>query len=181
MFYGDGKGKTSAALGVALRMAANNKRVIWISWFKSLKWNLSEAKLPKYMKNITMYWVGQGFYIKGKQKLKDANGAMIRDTATFANHKKAAKEGMLKAEEALNAKNKPELLILDEVLDAISERLITQKDLIDLLEKRGSTHVILTGHKITKKIYDQSDLVTRMKNEKHPYDKGTLAVKGLDF
>lgn len=73
------------------------------------------------------------------------------------------------------------LLILDEVINAVNDRLINLIDLIDLISKRGETHVILTGRGVPKELTNIADLVTEMKNVKHPYDTGQKAIRGLDF
>ena len=73
------------------------------------------------------------------------------------------------------------LLVLDEALNAVNDKLINLIDLIDLISKRGQTHIILTGRNAPKKLIELADLVTEMKNVKHPFDSGKKAVLGLDY
>ena len=73
------------------------------------------------------------------------------------------------------------LLVLDEVINAVNDGLLVLPDLLALLELRGSTHLILTGRGAPKELVDIADLVTEMKNVKHPYEEGRKAVLGLDF
>lgn len=191
VFEGDGKGKTSAALGTALRMLLLEKRVVWISWFKTDKWQISESKLPLYFKNnLKMYWTGGGFFIKdgmvekrGAEQIKAArtHEVMVYDTVTPENHKQLAEKALILAEEVLSGKNPPDLLVLDESIQAVNENLLTEEALLTLVEKRGRTHLVLTGHVCPSKLKLKADLVTEMKKTKHPYDKGLLAVRGLDF
>ena len=190
VFVGDGKGKTSAALGVALRSLLVHKKVVWISWFKSKDWNISEMGLVGiFKKTLRMYWAGEGFFIKSGEsekigqeivkKVKTIN-SVVYDTATPEKHKRAAKNALALAIKILSEKN-TDLVVLDEIIQAINEGLLTVKEVVDLIENRGNTHVVLTGHKSSTLLTSKADLVTEMKKIKHPYDSGKLAVRGLDF
>lgn len=174
VFEGDGKGKTSAALGITLRMLLLGKKVVWISWFKEQLWKMAEMNLPMVFKNyIKMYWMGKGFM----------GGPLDHDTPE--GHKRAAEEALLLAKEILLKKEEDggmvDLLVLDEVIRAVNDGLLKVADVIEIIKIRGATHVVLTGHVCPKELRDVADLVTRMKKIKHPYDKGILAVRGLDF
>lgn len=175
VFEGNGKGKTSAALGVAVRMLLLGKKVVWISWFKEESWKTAEMNLPKvFENNLRMYWMGKGFY----------GGPLDKDTPE--EHKKSAAEALNLARMILNKKEvvggiEPDLLVLDEIVKAENEELLKLSDILDLIKRRGKTHLILTGHKAPKILVDEADLVTQMKKIKHPYDRGILAVRGLDF
>ena len=190
VFTGEGKGKTSAALGVATRSLLLEKRVVWIAFYKQESWGLAEAKLKGKFENLEMVFGGRGFRIsnfdkkimKEGKELKLAtvgNGAKVVDTASEEEHKYAAKAGLELASELLN--KKPFLLVLDEVVNAVSEGLVESKQVQELLKKRGETHIILTGRGITPEISEIADLVTECKKTKHPYDTGRLAVAGLDY
>lgn len=191
VFEGDGKGKTSAALGSAVRMLLAGKRVEWIAWFKNRKWQISESHLPLYFKDcLKMHWQGEGFFIKngvsktyGKKLVKTARakGAWVLDTASEEAHRLAAAEALVLAGRVLGKKRPPDLLVLDEVIQAVNESLISEEAVINLLEKKGKTHLILTGHDCPPKIMEKADLVTKMVKVKHPYDQGVLAVRGLDY
>jgi cob(I)alamin adenosyltransferase len=174
IFYGNGKGKTSAALGVTVRMLLLEKTVEWISWFKEESWQTAEMKLPKvFDKKLKMHWSGQGFF----------GGVMDHDTPE--GHKKAAEGALLLAKEILlkkeGAGGMTDLLVLDEVLRAVDDGLLKLSDVQDLVKMRGKTHLVLTGHVCPKEMVEMADLVTEMRKIKHPYDKGILAVSGLDF
>jgi cob(I)alamin adenosyltransferase len=175
IFEGDGKGKTSAALGVAVRMLLVGERVVWISWFKEESWKMAEMNLPKVFGNkVEMHWGGKGFF----------GGPNDHDTPD--GHKKAAMKALLLAQSALNRNKeeggiKPDLLVMDEVVRAVQDGLLTIKDVLDTVKMRGTTHMILTGHKASEELRKNADLVTEMKKVKHPYDRGVLAVRGLDF
>jgi len=164
VFTGDGKGKTSAALGVAVRAASNGMKVSWVSWYKEKKWPISEMNLK--LKNLKMYWLGEGFY------------KLPTDHATPTEHKHAAAAALKMAEKLLG---KVDVLVLDEVNNAVKDKLIDLNYLIKLIGKRGKTHLILTGRGARPELVERADLVTEMKKIKHPFDKGQKAVKGLDF
>ena len=176
LFTGDGKGKTSAALGVVVRAVLSEMKVGWVSFFKEESWPISEKKLPSRLDlegQLEMYFMGEGFY------------ELPTDKATPEEHKKAAKKALKKAEELLK---KVDVLVMDEVVKAIADGLIEEKEVVRVVEKRGKVHVILTGRgkpirkPTTRMILEGvADLVTEMKKIKHPFDEEIKAVKGLDY
>lgn len=189
VFTGEGKGKTSAALGVATRSLLNGEKVSWVAFYKQETWGLSESKLRDKFPNLEMQFVGKGFRIgesagqrisKSVKIAKVAEGAgVVVDSASEAEHKAAAESGLRLAANSLQ--QKPFLLVMDEVLNAMSEGLVESHRVLELLSRRGETHIILTGRGVTQEIVEVADLVTECKKIKHPYDQGKLAVRGLDF
>ena len=169
VFTGDGKGKTSAALGIAMRAALSGMKVGWVSWYKEDKWQISEKLLPTRRDlegRLKMYFVGEGFY------------KLPTDHATPQRHCEAAALGLKQAEKLIG---KVDVLVLDEVNNAVSDGLVAEKQLLDLINQRGITHLIITGRGATRTVLEVADLVTEMKKIKHPFDKGIKAVKGLDY
>ncbi len=181
VFTGEGKGKTSAALGVATRSLLIDKKVVWVAFYKQESWGLAEAKLKSKFENLEMYFSGKGFKIGKKTAPVGNMGHVVVDTASEDEHVQAARHGLELARQKLETK--PFLLVMDEVLNAVSEGLLEEKDVSDALEKRGETHVILTGRsgEATRRLLKGADLVTECNKIKHPYDLGKLAVQGLDF
>lgn len=190
VFTGEGKGKTSAALGVATRSLLLEKKVVWVAFYKQESWGLAEAKLKDKFKNLEMIFGGRGFRIsnfdkkimKEGKELKLAtvgNGAKVVDTASEEEHQQAAAKSLEMVNKHLQ--EIPFLLVMDEVLNAVNEGLIEVEQLIKVLGNRGETHVVLTGRGLPKEIEGVADLVTECKKIKHPYDTGKLAVSGLDF
>lgn len=201
VFTGDGKGKTSAALGVAMRAVGQGKKVAMIQWYKERRWNIGEHKLPLMLKraneqtdkrtkktigSFEIFPMGEGFY------------KLPTDHARKIEHQKAAHEALQLAEKLLiqaskgptlpgkvgpyqNRNENLFLLVLDEALNAVHDGLIGLIDLIDLISKRGETHIILTGRNVPKELVEIADLATEMRNIKHPYDMGKKAVPGLDY
>jgi cob(I)alamin adenosyltransferase len=187
IFTGDGKGKTSAAIGVGVRAALSGMKVAMVCWYKEPSWPISEKELPKKLKNFKIYLMGRGFHIQSSKfkvqssKIKRApvaGGGFVVDDDTEFSHKTAAKDALTQASKLVGNVS---VLILDEVTHAILDRFVSTKEVELLLKKRGKTHVIITGRKAPMKFIQMADLVTEMKKVKHPYDKGINAVKGLDF
>lgn len=185
IFTGDGKGKTSAAIGVTLRMLMLNKKVVWISWYKSPDWAISEMKLAQTFKeNLEMYWMGKGFYIKSGKSAR-VNKAMVFDYDTVEGHKRAANEALQQVRDLINKTNEGQrdidLIVMDEINQTVEDGLLSAKDIVEVMKIRGGIHLVLTGRKCNDLVLQESDLVTEMKKIKHPFDNGIMAVQGLDF
>ena len=190
VFTGNGKGKTSAALGVGVRAALSGMTVVMVCWYKSRDWDVSEYRLADQFPNFKVFPMGVGFRItnyesgimnqRGSQikTAPIAGGGVVVDRAGENEHKKAAKAALRKAKELVG---QVDMLILDEVNNAVSDGLIDLSALIDLISDREKTHLVLTGRGAHPKIVELADLVTEMRKIKHPYDRGRKAVKGLDF
>ena len=190
VFTGEGKGKTTAALGVGVRAALSGMKVGMVAWYKSKDWDVAEYRLPNTLPNFQVFPMGAGFRIRnyesrimnktGKQirlaSLK--GGGMATDVASEKEHREAAREALGKAKDLVG---KVDLLILDEVNNAVKDKLINLINLIDLISKRGKTHLVLTGRDAHRKIIEMADLVTQMRKIKHPYDLGKKAMRGLDY
>ena len=166
VFTGDGKGKTSAAVGVGARAALSGMKVAMVAWYKEARWPISELMLPDKLPTFQIYLAGRGFY------------KLPTDHATPTEHKEAAEAAMAKARELMGT---VDVLILDEANNAVGDGLLNPTDLIDLISKRGKTHVILTGRGAHADLIAIADLVTDMQKVKHPFDVGKKAVKGLDY
>jgi cob(I)alamin adenosyltransferase len=189
VFTGQGKGKTSAALGMAVRAGLIDKPVSWIAWYKEDNWDLAEKHLPAKLPKIEMSFKGAGFritkpeMIKGKIKLASVGkGAKVIDTATEEEHRAAAQSALEFATEKIKS-GKYFLIIMDEIINAVSEGLLEEGEVIRALNLRGETHIVMTGraNEKVRMILEYADLVTECKKIKHPYDSGKLAVYGLDF
>ena len=166
VFTGEGKGKTSAAIGVAVRAALRGWQVAVVQWYKEKRWPIAEHKLGDKFENVQIFPLGSGFY------------QLPSDHATPDEHRRAAQVALSQARELME---KVELLVLDEIINTVGDKLLTEQEIVELVEKRGKTHVIMTGRGVTKRLIELADLVTECKKIKHPYDSGKLAVRGLDF
>lgn len=115
-----------------------------------------------------VYLSGKGFY------------KLPTDHATPVEHKRAAEEGLEKVRELLRSK-KYAAVILDEVNNTINDKLLKVNEVIKVIESRGKTHLVLTGRGAHKRVIAMADLVTEMRQVKHPFDQGKKAIKGLDY
>lgn len=188
IFTGDGKGKTSAALGMLLRGLSHGWKVGWISWYKEASWGISEHSFPTLLvqaakKRLQFFPMGKGFYLKkqklqGKIKIAKTNSAVVVDDDLPAVHRKAAEQALAKAATLIG---KVDLLLLDEICNALDDGLLKQSVVLKLLKSRDKTHIVLTGRNASAQLKKTADLVSNITKEKHPYDVGKIAVKGLDF
>ncbi|KKT98539.1 MAG: Cob(I)yrinic acid a,c-diamide adenosyltransferase [Microgenomates group bacterium GW2011_GWA1_46_15] len=189
IFTGDGKGKTSAALGMLLRALTNGWSVGWVSWYKEKRWGINEHHLSEILntsakKRLLFFPMGKGFYLRSVQqhgavRTVRAQSSVIVDDDTPAQHRRAAHEALEKVRALLL--QHIDVLFLDEVCNAVHDKLLKESDVLELLKQRGKTHVVLTGRNASAGLKKVADLVSVIQKEKHPFDAGKLAVKGLDF
>lgn len=166
---GNGKGKTTAALGLAIRAWGDGLRVLILQFIKG-GWKYGEIETIKKLGEID-----------GRIELKRLGKGFQRNTDDKAEHIEAAREALREAGNAFESGNY-DLIILDEINYAVKFELITVEDVKALLAKRpAELHVVLTGRDAKEEIIDMADLVTEMKLIKHPYQKGIKAQKGIEF
>lgn len=164
---GDGKGKTTSALGVALRTLGYGGKVYLLYFMKEVR--LAErAAFERHGDEIVIEQSGAGFY------------KLPGDHATEEEHRKKVREAMQKASKAIES-GKFELVILDEVLNAIDVGLLTNQEVLQLVRRRGKVNVIVTGRNARKGMIAAADLVSEVRKVKHPFDKGIYARRGIDF
>lgn len=169
VYTGDGKGKTTAALGMAIRAVGYDWNVCIIQFIKG-SWKYGELDgIKKLAPNVELNVMGEGFV------------GIIDDKKSFEQHRAAAKKAYETALEKLTS-GSFNLIILDELNVAISLGLISQDELEHIMKsKPEKLHLVITGRGATKWLIDCADLVTEMKEVKHPFRKGILAQKGIDF
>lgn len=164
VYTGNGKGKTTAALGQALRAAGRNKKILIVQFMK--KWDYGELHSVKHIPQISIKTFGtKDFVYKGKAKEIDYQEA-----------KKAFSEGVEGAKSG-----QYDIVIFDELNVAVDFGLIELQKVIDFLaEKPEEIEIIITGRNATKEIIEKADLVTEMKEIKHPFQKGIKARIGIE-
>lgn len=164
---GNGKGKTTAALGLAIRAWGEGLKVLILQFIKG-SWKYGELKaLAKFAPDITVKQCGEGFTRQGNTDIKI--------------HQEAAKKALQEAKMEMIS-NKWDMIILDEINYAIDFNLVDLKDVLDLIaEKPADLHLVMTGRNAKEEIIQKANLVTEMKEIKHPYKEGIKAQKGIEF
>lgn len=166
VFTGDGKGKTTAALGLALRSAGHGLKVCFIQFIKG-SWKYGELEaVNRYRDLIDFHVMGRGFTWKSKDMGKD---------------KEAARQAWRFAQEAM-ASGRYHLVVLDELTYLLKYRMIEiEAVLATLVNKPAGLHVAVTGRGAPEEILAAADLVTEMQAVKHPMKAGIKAQKGIEF
>ncbi len=164
VYTGNGKGKTTAALGLAVRALGANRKV-FIGQFAKSKHYSELDTINKLLKNITIKQYGMGCFIFEKPKEEDIL---------------AAQKGLKDIIKVIES-DEYDLIILDEANIAVYYNLISVNELIEAINKKNErTEIIITGRYATQEIIDFADLVTEMKEVKHYYQQGVQARVGIE-
>ncbi len=169
VYTGDGKGKTTAAIGMAFRAVGRGWKVLMVQFMKGT-WHYAELDTAKRLApDFEIIPMGKGFYrILDDHYSEEEHRAAARAALDFA------REKMLSGEY--------DLLILDEANNALSTGLLSLEAVMEFLDVKPSDfNVVLTGRGAPQALINRADLVTEMREIKHPYQKGIFAQKGIDF
>ncbi len=175
VYTGDGKGKTSAGLGLLVRSLGNRNKVAFIQFIKH--WSVSEHVFIRdiqtlYKENLYFYKGGKGFYNADDLSPKDV---------TEDDHKQAAKDTFDMAKKVISC-GEYDLVILDEINNAVNDGLITVNQVEKLIDMKAEhTSLCLTGRNFPEALIHKADIVTNMTKVKHHFDDKFLANKGIDF
>jgi cob(I)alamin adenosyltransferase len=166
VFTGNGKGKTTSALGLAFRALGHGHRVCVIQFIKG-NWISGEQLCAKCFSDLLEFHVmGKGFTWKSDDLTEDT--ALAQKAWDFA------------AQTILQ--NKHDLVILDELTYLIRYNMVSEEDVLAVLGRRPQTmHIVVTGRHASEGLIAAADLVTEMTEIKHPYAKGIAAQKGFEF
>jgi len=169
VFTGDGKGKTTAALGMVMRAVGHRFKVAVIQFIKGTMCTGEEETAKQLTPYIEWTTTGHGFTM----------GPWNR--ATPEEHHHAAQEALALAKTKVSS-GEYRLVILDEVLGAVKAKLITNEQILALIqEKHPKVHLVLTGRGAAPEVVEAADLVTEMRMVKHAYENGVVAQKGVEF
>ncbi len=163
VYTGNGKGKTTASLGLAIRAAGAGLRVFIVQFLK--KGDYSEIKALSKFNNITVEQYGLGSFVRGNPTEEDKAAGVL---------------GYQKLCDLLK-KNEHDLVIAEEGNVAVMCKLFSEEDLLALMElKPDNVELVITGRGATQSVIDRADLVTEMKEIKHYYKQGVMARVGIE-
>jgi len=169
VYTGGGKGKTSAALGLVLRAVGYNHKVCMVQFVKG-SWHYGELDSAKRLApEFELVTAGKGFV------------GILDDKSPREEHVKAANDTLAISKEKIMS-GKFDVVILDEINYAVQLELLKIDDVIDLIKSKPSElDLVLTGNHAAEEVIEIADLVTEMKEIKHPFKSGIKAKKGIDF
>jgi cob(I)alamin adenosyltransferase len=161
---GPGKGKTTAAVGAALRAAGTGKRVLFLQFIKA-KASGELTALEKF-ETVKVRQMGHGFILKNDPKPEDLE---------------KARQAFKEASDEIRSNNW-DLVVLDEICIALYYGLVEPKEVIDLIKSRpADLHLILTGRNCPEEILQAADTVTKMEAIRHHYDQGIKSQEGIEY
>jgi cob(I)alamin adenosyltransferase len=165
---GPGKGKTTAAMGTALRAVGHGMRVLMLQFLKG-SWHYGELEaVQPFGDKFVMKQMGRGFVKVGTEKPDPEDVQMVEEAWAEADH--AIQSGEW------------DLIVLDEINYAISYGMLNPAKVVESLKKRPEmVHVILTGRNAHSTIVEVADTVTEMRQVKHAYEKGVMAQRGIEY
>ena len=169
IYFGNGKGKTSAALGLGLRAAGCGLSVCMLQFLKKSKPGTGELKSVRNIRNFKIIQFNQ------KHPMFEKNPAKL------SRWKNNTVDSLRRASVLLKS-GEYDIVILDEILNTINCGFICERTLLDLLrQKPNDVELILTGRSAKKNLIKHADYVSKIESVKHPYNKGVLARKGIEF
>lgn len=168
LYTGEGKGKTTAALGLVIRAVGYKKKCLIVQFGKA--WFTGEVEGVKMLApHVKLIQGGKGFV------------KILGDKLPLKEHKQAARETFERLYKEM-VSGKWDVVVADEIIGAVSSGLLPERQVVKLLTaKPQGLDVVLTGHNAPAKLIEMADLVTEMREVKHPYQKGILAKRGIDF
>ena len=166
-YFGNGKGKTTAAIGAAIRCIGCDQKVLYVEFLKNN--DSAEFKVMDTLENIDILFSNEHY------ELYDNEKSELTPKFTDAYTK-------LLFEETAKISKDYQMIVLDEILDAVEFGYIEEKAFIELLnEWKQKTEIILTGHKLPESIADVSDYISEIREINHPYNLGAPSRKGIEY
>jgi cob(I)alamin adenosyltransferase len=166
VYTGPGKGKTTAAVGLAFRASGHGWKVLMIQFMKGNQ-EYGEIQSAKNMRNIHIEQYGRSDFVK------EGNPSPV--------DKKLALDGLKRARKVI-IQSQYDLVILDEIIVAVDFGLIPLQELLSLIQQKPDrVELVLTGRKAHRDIIQRADLVSYIEEVKHPFQKGLAARKGIEF
>lgn len=168
IYHGDGKGKTTAAMGLALRMIGTGNKVFIVQFLKGRPSGEIQSLLK--MDRVTV--------LRGRPDTKFT----FQMSAAEMDSVRELHNRQLQLAFSAAEQGSADLIVLDEALDAIATGTLEEGMLLELiLQNKEKTEIVLTGRNLSAQVLAAADYVTHMKKEKHPYDLGMQARKGIEY
>jgi cob(I)alamin adenosyltransferase len=170
IFTGNGKGKTTAAVGLTVRAAGNRMRVFFLQFIKG-QWKSGEREVLRSLPGVDLEVTGRGFTIETLRNPK----------IPMEDHAAAAAHGWQVAQRLVR-EGAYDMVVLDEILGAVTAGLVPLDELVDLVRtKPAELHLVLTGRGAPPELIDVADLVSEVQPIKHPFERGIKAQRGIEF
>jgi cob(I)alamin adenosyltransferase len=165
VYFGKGEGKTTSAIGHAIRALGHTKKVVILQFMKGRQ-TTGEYQFLKKINNLQIVLCGAPVFLK--------------DEKSRELHLNKANEGLELAQRVLK-EQQTDLLVLDEIIYAVKFGLLTEDDVLELLKNKGHTDIILSGREPGARILEMADIATHMEKVKHYWDKTRSSTSGLEY
>ncbi len=168
LYYGDGKGKTTAAVGLAVRAAGSKMKVMFVQFLKT---DFSgERNLLYNIENVTLTTCPVELKFTFEMNEKEKQQASVLFKGIF---ERSARDALAE---------RYDMIVLDEIIDAINAGMVSESDVMEFITNAPiSMEIVMTGHNPSQKFIDIADYVTECKKIKHPYDRGITGRIGIEF
>jgi cob(I)alamin adenosyltransferase len=171
IYTGQGKGKSTAAFGLALRAAGHNAKVLIYQFLKPPNLCLGERNAIKKIDKITLKVLEQPWDMRKS----------LEDPSLLEKVKSSISQALAECETAAH-ESYYDMIILDEINFCYSKKLVSIESIVKLLENRNDkVEIVLTGQGADEKLIEKADLVTKMECIKHPFEKGIKARRGIEY
>ena len=168
IYHGDGKGKTTAAVGLAVRAAGAGMRVAFIQFMKD--GTSAELDVLKRIERIEVYAIKNTYGFTWNMSEDNRIHLRMQNDKAVKAMIKAVKEELY------------EMLVVDEMMSAYQGGFVDKTSVLELMQLcKGTIELVFTGRNPAKEILDRADYITEMKNERHPYEKGIIARVGIEL
>ncbi len=168
IYHGDGKGKTTAAIGLAVRAAGAGMRVSFVQFMKD--GTSAELDVLKKIEKVEVYAIKNTFGFTWNMQDEDRIKLRMRNDREMRAMIKAVKEEIY------------QLLIVDEMMSAYQGGFVDKSSVHELVQLcKGTTELVFTGRNPAKELLSKADYITEMRNEKHPYERGISARTGIEL
>lgn len=186
VYTGDGKGKTTAALGLALRACGHRFAVTIIQFAKGVSYTGELFSLERLYPEIQIYQFGRdckrsSAIRQGFDSCGGCGECMVRRGEITDEDRIMAEKGLHLAVE-ISTSGESDILILDEISVAVNLGLLLVDDVVKLIDERDNhTEIVLTGRNMPEEILARADLITEMRKVRHPYSQGIPARRGIEY